>query len=254
MDGGCRPVCGTHHLHRGRPESSGSHIPGPTRRASLAQPVALPSLTGADFAGIRARVRHLHFETLPDWSGSTFSVWGGDPNDVIGAVTVSVFLWLRRYGGGTAGVIPWGTAPASHLAVGPLPVNKNLRSLKAAIRNRVNLGGNDLPAALRLAQQRTSKVPTDTERFFWVPTDGIESVNSATHDAVNMLPPGCVHLVLIDPLHGCTEQMEAEWRSVPFGSVTRIDDLTVTNIATTIAELCASAIGLQCRTTTPATS
>lgn len=242
---GCRPVISTHHLHKASPVSSGIYIPGQPRPTGVAQPIALPALSGADLADIRSRVSNLHFETAPDWSGSTFSVWGGDPNDVIGAVTISVFLWLRGYGGGTAGVVPWGTTPARHLAVGPLSVKKNLKPLKSAIRDRVNLGGNDLPAALRLSAERTSSLPAGTIPFFWVPTDGIESVTSSTHDSVNALPPGSVHLVLIDPLHGCTPQMEEDWRSVPFGSVTRINDLSVKNVANTVAELCAAAMGLQ---------
>lgn len=250
---GCRPVGSTPRLEMVRPATSGVHIPGPPRQTGVAQPIALPALSGADPAEIRTRVRHLHFETAPDWSGSTFSVWGGDPNDVIGAVTISVFLWLRRYGGGTAGVVPWGTTPATHLAVGPLSVKKNLRPLKAAIRNRVNLGGNDLPAALRLSASRTSGLPTGTVPFYWIPTDGIESVTSSTHDAVNALPPGSVHLILIDPLRGCNPEMEDDWRSVPFGSVTRIDQLSVKNVATTIAELCAAAIGLHLGIATPHT-
>lgn len=251
-DGGCRPVGGTYRLHKARPVSSGRHVPGPPRAHALAQPVALPALTGADPAGIRTRVGHLHFETLPDWSGSTFSMWGGDPNDVIGAVSVSVYQWLRRYGGGTAGVIPWGTSPAGHLAVGPLSVKKNIKALKTAIRARVNLGGNDLPAALRLAEQRTAGLPDHTIRVYWVPTDGIEAVTSSTYSAVNALPPDSVHLVLIDPLHCCTDAMEDDWRAVPFGSVTRVGELTVRNIATTIAQLCADAIGLQLGTAPPA--
>lgn len=242
---GCRPVGSSRLLHKDRPATSGTHIPGRPRKSDPAQPIALPGLAGVGTDEIRSRVRHLHFETAPDWSGSTFSVWGGDPNDVIGAVALSVFMWLRRYGGATAGVIPWGTAPADHLAVGPLPLKKDLKRLKAAIRNRVNLGGNDLPAALRLAANRTSGLPADTVPFYWVPTDGIEAVTASTHDSVNALPAGSVHLVLIDPLHGCSPEMEADWRKVPFGSVTRIDDLTVRNVATTIAELCAAAIGLQ---------
>ncbi|GAB2746955.1 hypothetical protein [Sinomonas soli] len=251
---GCRPVGGTRLLHQDRPETSGVHIPGPPRQTGPAQPVALPALAGESPEEIRSRAHRLHFETVPDWSGSTFSVWGGDPNDVIGAVALSVFLWQRRYGGGTAGVLPWGTAPAGHLAVGPLPVKKDFKRLKEAIRNRVNLGGNDLPAALRLAAERTSGLPADTVPFYWVPTDGIETVTSSTHEAVNALQPGSVHLVLIDPLHGCSPEMEADWRTVPFGSVTRIDDLSVRTVATTIAQLCAAAIGLHLTATTPTTA
>lgn len=253
VHGGCRPVSGVHHVRKERLGTSGSYIPGPPRQTGAAQPVALPPLSGASQEEIRARARHLHFETLPDWSGSTFSVWGGDPNDVIGASSLSVMLWLRRYGGGTAGTLPWGTAPAGHLAVGPLPVTKDLKRLKAGIRNRINLGGNDLPAALRHAKKRTAGLPANTVPVYWVPTDGIETVTAATHEAVNALPPGSVHLVLIDPLHGCSPEMEADWRKVPFGSVTRIDTLTVRNVATTIAELCAAAIGLQLKAT-PATA
>jgi hypothetical protein len=44
--------------------------------------------------------------------------------------------------------------------------------------------------------------------------------------------------------------MENDWRSVAFGSVTRVEDLSVRNVATTIAHLCADALGLQLSTTT----
>lgn len=254
MQGGCRPVGGTHRLHLRRPETSGVYVPGPSPEVGVAQPIVLPNLSGAATSQIRSRIDNFYFETVPDWSGSTFSVWGGDPSDVIGAVVVSVFIWLRRYGGGQAGVLPWGTTPATELAVGPLSVKKQFKTLKAAVRNRVNLGGNDLPAALRVSAERISRLPPTTVPFIWVPTDGIEEVTTATHEAVNALPPGSVHLVLIDPLHGCTPDMEAAWRSVNFGSVTRIDDLSVKNVATTIAQLCADALSLTLGTATPTPS
>jgi hypothetical protein len=249
--GGCRPVGGTHRLVQRRPDTSGGYIPAPAREDGPAQPVVLPDLSGELVSIMRKRVGDFHIETLPDWSGSTFSVWGGDPRDVIGAVAVSVFLWLRRHGGGTAGVLPWGTTPARNLAVGPLSVKRDMRRLKPAIRQRVNLGGNDLPAALRATAGRIFRLPAGVEPFIWVPTDGIESVTQATHDAVAALPHGSVHMVLIDPLHGCTESMESDWRSVAFGSVTRIEDLSVRNVATTIAQLCADTLGLQLGTATP---
>jgi len=249
--GGCRPVGATHRLAQPRLDSSGAYIPAALRENAVAQPIVLPDLTGETLSTIRSHIRSLYFETDADWSGSTFSVWAGDPNDVIGAVAISVFLWLRRYGGGMAGVLPWGTAPADHLAVGPLSVKKDIKRLKAAVRNRVNLGGNDLPAALRATASRISRLPAGTTPFIWIPTDGIEAVTTATHEAVDALPGGSVHLVLIDPLHGCTESMESDWRSVAFGSVTRVEDFSVRNVATTLAQLCAESLGLRLGTTTP---
>lgn len=249
--GGCRPVGGTHQLRQQRPATSGVYIPPPPREDGAAQPVVLPNLAGEAVSTIRALVRKLHFETAPDWSGSTFSVWGGDPEDVIGAVAISLFMLLRRYGGGTAGVTPWGTSPAIELAVGPLQVKKDLKRLKAAARHRVNLGGNDLPAAVRAIGSKVSRLPPGTTSFIWIPTDGIETVTQDTHDAVAALPPDSVHLVLIDPMHGCSEAMENDWRSVAFGSVTRIEDLSVRNVATTIAQLVADSLGLQLGTTAP---
>lgn len=248
--GECRPVRGAHQLKKQRPETSGVYIPAPSRKDAVAQPIVLPELSGEADSTIRSLVRNFYFETAPDWSGSTFNVWAGDPNDVIGAVAISVFMWLRRHGGGTAGVLPWGTSPATQLAVGPLSVKKNMKGLKGAVRNRVNLGGNDLPAALRITGNRISRLPAGTTPFIWIPTDGIEPVTEATHDGVDALPEGSVHLVLIDPLHGCTEAMENDWRSVNFGSVTRIEDLSVQNVATTVAQLCANALGLRLATPT----
>lgn len=247
-DRGCRPVSVTADLRLQSPLSGGSYIPAPPRsNDTLAQPVHLPTMTGEAASEIRKRVQTLHLETVPDWSGSTFSVWAGDPNDVIGAVAVSAIRWLARHGGGSAGVLPWGSSPALDCAVGPLSVThkRDAKRLRTAIRARVNLGGNDLPAALRAVADRTVALPSDTIPLIWVPTDGIETVTDATHHAVDALPAGSVHLVLIDPLHGCTENMEDEWRSVNFGSVTRIEDLSVRNVAATVAELCCAALGLK---------
>jgi hypothetical protein len=248
--GGCRPVGGAHHLHHERPETSGRYIPGPPPQTGTARAITLPPLSGASADEVRARVQLLHQEVDPDWSGSTFSVWGGDPNDVIGAAGESVFMLQRRYGGGFGGVLPWGSTPAKELAVGPLPVKKNFKTLKSALRNRRNLGGNDLPAALRVTADRISRLSGDVVPVIWVPTDGIEPVTAATHAAVDALPPGSVHLVIIDPLHGCSPEMEDDWRSVAFGSVTRIDDLSVKNVAVTVAHLCADALGLTLGTAT----
>lgn len=243
---GCQPVASDADLRMLGPRTGGSYVPArPRQTDTVAMPVSLPAITGETAVEIRRRIRTLHLETAPDWSGSTFSVWGGDPRDVIGAVAVSAFRWLARHGGGTAGVLPWGTSPAEDRAVGPLSVKRDARRLSTAVRTRVNLGGNDLPAALRAVETRISTLPDGTVPLTWVPTDGIEEVTDATHSAVDALPPGSVHLILIDPLHGCTEAMENAWRSVAFGSVTRIEDLTVRNVAATVAQLCVATLDLQ---------
>ena len=246
----CQPVHAARALRLTRPGSVGAHRPTPalTGAGQVARPITLPALTGAPAADIRDRVRAFHLETLPDWSGSTFSLWGGDPHDAIGAAAASLYQWLARHGGGTAGVLPWGTTPATHLALGPVPVKKNLKQLTRATRDRVNLGGNDLPAALRAATHRTATLDPAVTATYWIPTDGIEPVTTETLDALAALPPGSVHLVLIDPLHGCTPDLETQWRALPFGSITRIDTPTVPQIATTIAELAATALNLHLAT------
>lgn len=251
---GCRPVLGRRYLNKDRPVTSGRYIPGPPREKIMARAITLPPLSGGSRQEVRAQLRRSIFAIVPDRSGSIFATWGGDPDDVIGAAGESLFMLQRRYGGGRGLVVPWGSTAPAELVVGPTDVKRHFKTLKQALRNRGSLGGNDLPAALRRTAEHLGSLAADEMPVIFVPTDGIEDVTAETHSAVAALPEGSVHLILIDPRGGCGPEMEANWRSVAFGSLTRVQDLSVRNLATTIAELYADALGLELGTATPTAS
>ncbi|SOD73507.1 hypothetical protein SAMN05892883_2801 [Jatrophihabitans sp. GAS493] len=249
--GECRPVGGTHHLTLNRLATASPYIAPPPRPITVAQAVTLPPLVGAPKADIERLVRDSVHAEAPDWSGSTFSVWGGDPNDAIGAAGESLFNLQKRSGGGSGLVVPWGSHPPANLVAGPMDVRKNIRELKTSLRTRVNLGGNDLPAALRRVAERLPSLREGQALTVFIPTDGCEAVTRSTHDAVAGLPENSCHLILIDPLNWCSPAMEDDWRSVAFGSVTRIEDLSVRNLATELAGIYAASLGLALGTTPP---
>lgn len=246
-----QPVRAARRLQLGRPATAQRVVATPPAGPVAARAVALPPMVGQPPGQIRHLVQDSIVVIAPDWSGSTFAVWGGDPEDAIGAAGESLLLLQRRHGGGAGLVVPWGTSPAKHLMVGPVDVAKKHRTLVKGLRTRVNLGGNDLPAALREVADRLPASRSGTKVSVFVPTDGCEPVTSATHAAVTALPPGSVHLLLIDPLRWCSGQMEAEWRSVDFGSVIRLEKLTVRDLAVQMAQLYATTLGLTIATNAP---
>lgn len=246
---GCAPVTADHdHTLAGLP-SGASYVKVPDMVGALnargARPVRLPRLTGAPRAEITRLVEESTIAILPDWSGSIFATWAGDPRDALGAAGESLLQLQRRSGGGRALVLPWGSSPSARRAVGPVKVTKRYRELRAALRNRENLGGNDLPAALENAADRLAAERRKVAVF--VPTDGGEPVTQAMHDAVARFPRGAVHLILIDPSGQCTDAMAADWSSVAFGSFTRVQDVSVAAIARQMAEVYAAGIGLSLR-------
>ena len=245
------PVRGTSALDLPSLPSAAPYFPAAHELLTIAQAVSLPAFVGESFIRIHQVVRDSAVCVVPDWSGSTFAVWGGDPNDKIGAAGESLFRLLKRSGGGTGLIVPWGSAPPTELAVGPADVAKRFRDLNRALRSRVNLGGNDLPAALRATATRLPKLRPEQTVCVFIPTDGCEPVTQATHDAVAALPSGSCHLILIDPLNWCTPEMEDDWRSVAFGSVMRTEDLSVRGVGTQMARLFASSLGLSLATTPP---
>lgn len=248
----CRRVLATSHLGMARPPSAGVFVAGPPRLPRAARAITLPPLAGAPRKEIRRRVGCSLCGVVPDRSGSIFSTWGGDPDDAIGAAGESLFLLQRRSGGGQGLVVPWGSTAPRELVVGPLDTRRHSRPLRTALRNRGSLGGNDLPAALHRTAEYLVGRPADEIPVIFVPTDGGETVTAATHAAVTALPEGSVHLILIDPRNICSPEMEADWRSVAFGSFNRIDDLSVRHLATRIAEIYAAALGLELDSATTA--
>lgn len=156
-----RPVRGTSVLDLPALPGADPYIHPAREPLKIAQAVSLAGFVGESSIRIHQLVHDSVVCIVPDWSGSTFAVWGGDPNDRIGAAGESLFGLLKRSGGGNGLVVPWGSSPPTELAVGPVDVTKRVRDLKRALRSRVNLGGNDLPAAMRATAARLPKLRRD---------------------------------------------------------------------------------------------
>ncbi len=86
-------------------------------------------------------------------------------------------------------------------------------------------------------------MPKGVIPLVFVITDGIEAVTTSVHRGVGALPPGSVHMLLVDRASGCTEEMEADWRGVAFGSFTRLDDADTRAMGDQLAATVAAAIG-----------
>lgn len=209
-----------------------------------APPVYLPPLEGALPKVIRARVRRTVVFFLFDDSGSMYGRYG-DPHGVRYAVGRSVTGLMDRSGGGRAGAIHWGTDAPMPMVLVPVDVCKGKRALKAAMVVPPTLGGNDLPLALRRAAEVTPPVAKDETVFYYVITDGGEPVTPAMHAAIAALPPGSIHVLLVDNSGICDAAMETAWATCAFGSWTRLETFDTKQMATQIAEIFAASIGLQ---------
>lgn len=215
-----------------------------------AQPIVLPPLVGASRRDIRERVGRIFIALEPDESGSMHGSWGGDPTYITGAAGRSLLNLADRSGAARAIVIPWGSDAPQRLIVGPVPVRKGKQQLHQALQHPENLGGNNLPLALQRLREKLPPLGPDERLVAFVLTDGIEEVTQAFHDALVALPPDSVHMTLLDRHNGCSPEWEQRWRDTALASVTRITDLTVTNLAHQLARIYAEALGLQLGTTT----
>ena len=221
--------------------------PRPERPAS---PVYLPPFIGASSNVVKSRVARTVVFFLFDDSGSMYGRYG-DPRGVRYAVGRSVTDLMSRSGGGRAGAIHWGTDAPIHMVLHPVDVRKGKQTLKAAMVVPPNLGGNDLPLALRRAVEVTPPLAKDDTVFYYVITDGGEPVTPAMHAAVAALPPGSIHVLLVDNYGICDAAMEAAWSTCAFGSWTRLASFDTKQMATQIAEIFAASIGLQMPDPTP---
>lgn len=232
-------------------------IPSPAPRRSgrtqAARAIDVPPLRGASPSEIAGRARNVTTAYLMDRSGSMYGAWG-DPSDICGAAAESLISLQRRSGGGKALVIPWGTTAPSDLVVGPIPVDRgNQRKLSTALREHTSLGGNDLPAALRRTHEKVPRPGPDEKLITFVLTDGVESVTAEMHSAIAELPSGSVHMCLIDRMGWCTDTMLADWKTVAFASVTRLDHLDVTAMTSQLVAVYADALDLTAPTLKTAT-
>jgi hypothetical protein len=204
--------------------------------------VDLGRLVGDTVAAIRALVLQVVIIFLLDDSGSMFC-WSTDMTNTRGAAALSLTNLLRSSGGGQIYVIRWG----SHVGqvAGPLDVKRQRKQIKEVLRTQVNLGGNNLPAALHRAHGITKGLPEDKIVLNVVISDGIEAVTPATRSAISALPEDSVRLILVDKGNGCTPGMEADWRSSGMSSVNRLTRFDTTEMATHLGEILAQALGLE---------
>jgi hypothetical protein len=187
-----------------------------------ARPVRLPGLAGAPQTVIRQRVASLDVVFAIDDSESVHGPDGTDPGGARNAACLSVIDLMHRYGGGRAGVVHWGdTAPAS-MALAPLPVHRG--RLRRGLRIQPVLGGTQPAAALARVRKLIQGTSSGRALAVLLITDG-QDLGAGLEQALGQLPARSVHLILVDPSGDCWGQ-EAAWRELPWGSFTRLENLS----------------------------
>lgn len=214
-----------------------------SRRSSTARPVVLPPLVGGSQREIRTQAQKVLAVFATDDSGSMYGSFG-DPTGIRYAAARSLVAMQRRSGGGLTSVVHWGTQAPEELVTPLVDVQRKRRLLDRGLTIPENLGGNDMPAALRRAADMLLPVSRDAVPLVFVITDGMESVTADTHAAVAALPKRCVHLFLVDCSNGCSEEMEHAWRTVAFGSFTRLPHFDTQAMAMALATVYAQSLGL----------
>jgi hypothetical protein len=212
-------------------------------RISTTRPVVLPPLMGGSPSEIRALAQKVLAVFAIDDSGSMYGSFG-DPTGIRYAAAQSLVALQWRSGGGLAGVVHWGTSCPEEIVTPPVDVRRKRRLLDTGLQIPETLGGNDMPAALRRVAELLARLGRNDVLLVFVITDGIESVTAETHAAVAALPKGSVHLLLVDCSNGCSEDMEQAWRTVAFGSFTRLPHFDTTAMAMALATVYAQSFGL----------
>ena len=203
--------------------------------------VRLDSPYGLAVEELHARLAETTVRLLMDDSGSMYGP-GGDPTGVRYAAGRSIAGWLGRNGGGQLGVIHWGSNAPHELAVPPCDVRLHRRRIRDALVIPPTLGGNNLSDALRLAARYPTAHPGGADVTIVI-TDGMEDFSLDLRTPMTALPPASVHILLVDRSHGCDAAFEENWRALPLGSFTRLDDNDVRHMTYQIAELICREIG-----------
>jgi hypothetical protein len=187
-----------------------------------ARPVRLPGLAGAPLAIIRQRIASLDVIFAIDESESVHGPAGTDPSGVRKAACLSVVDLMRRYGGGRAGVIHWGDVAPASLALAPVPVHRG--RLRRELELQPVLGGTQPVVALARVRELVGGAGSGRALAVLLITDG-QDLGSGLGPALAQLPARSVHLILVDPSGDCWGQ-ETAWLQLPWGSVTRLENLT----------------------------
>lgn len=194
----------------------------PAGRQRQARPVRLPSLAGAPRNVIRQRVANLDVIFAIDDSASVHGTDGTDPEGTRNAACLSVIDLMQRYGGGRAGIVHWGDTAPADLALAPVPVHR--RQLRRGLRLQPVLGGTQPAVALVRARKLIQGTGSGRTLAVLLLTDG-QGLGFGLEQALRQLPARSVHLILVDPSGNCWGQ-EASWRELPWGSFTRLENLS----------------------------
>ncbi|MEU6071368.1 VWA domain-containing protein [Streptomyces sp. NPDC047082] len=208
---------------------------------SEAAPVRLPGVTGATPAAISDAFRHLTVIIAIDDSGSTQPPHGTDPYAVRYAAAHAVTKWMRRQGGGQIGVVHWGSTAPARLAVGPVPVNRRMRTLRRALNQRPNLGWTVPAAALRRAARLLPAPAPDQTQVVLILTDA-EDCGDGLAEAIGLLPEHAVHVLIVGD-----GTQDADWEALPFASITRLPSFDNQALALSCGAVLAGALGLRLR-------
>ena len=240
----CRQLIGqtTAAMGRHRSQAFAVNVIVGRQRSRTARPVVLPPLVGGSAEEIQALAQRAYTVFAIDDSGSMYGPFG-DPTGIRYAAAQSLVALQRRSGGGMVGVVHWGTSAPEELVTPLADVRRNRRRLTQGLRIPETLGGNDMPAALRRVADLSPVRQRDIPLTFVI-TDGIEDVSPDTHAAVAALPRASVHLLLVDCSNGCSEEMEQAWRTVAFGSFTRLSHFDTASMAMTLATVYSESLGL----------
>lgn len=248
--GPCRQLIGRANVVVGSPNGVAVKVKTVVRRGriSTARPVVLPPLVGGTPSEISDLAQQVLAVFAIDDSGSMYGLFG-DPTGIRYAAAQSLVAMQRRSGGGLAGVAHWGTSCPEEMVTPLVDVRRNRRQLDHGLQIPETLGGNDMPAALRRVAEMLPRLGRNDIPLTFVITDGIESVTAETHAAVAALPKRSVHMLLIDCSNGCSEEMEQAWRTVAFGSFTRLPHFDTKAMAMALATVYAESLGLSLAST-----
>lgn len=208
----------------------------------LTRPVMLPRLAGARRTVIRERVTQLDVIFAIDDSASVHGPDGSDPWRARNAACLSVIDLMRRHGGGRAGVVHWGGIAPAAFALAPMPVQRE--RLRRGLRLQPSLGGTQPAAALARVRTLIQGLGSGRTLVVLLLTDG-QDLGSGLEQALGQLPARSVHLILVDPSGSCWGH-EAQWRELPWGSFTRLENLSdPTLLAWESGTVIARSIGLK---------
>ena len=221
--------------------------PPPAYRAPkrFAKPVYLPPMVGASQEAQRKMMETKTAVFVIDDSGSLYFGTGGDLTGIRYAAPLSLLGLMRRAGGGRAGVVHYGSEAPAELVTPLLDVKRNWRQLQNALSIPApSLGGTNVASGFVRCADLLAEDPSGQAVVYLI-GDGLEAISPAARQAIDALPPQSVHLLLVDRSGACDAVLEAGWRSLPLGSIHRLDVFDTKAMAWQLAEIFASSIGLQ---------